>query len=115
MRNRRGRISTAVRYQPGRNTHAANSVPTAVSHLPSSVPKTRRGSAKSIITTPMERWTGDTSRSTPVHLKRPGLNLRDLLGCKSNVDFAYQLFQEEGGFNPWSTYNSGKYRQFLTQ
>jgi hypothetical protein len=50
-----------------------------------------------------------------VHLKRPGLNLRDLLGCKSNIDFAYQLFQEEGGFSPWSTYNSGRYRQFLTQ
>ena len=50
-----------------------------------------------------------------VHLKRPGLNLRDLLGCKSNIDFAYQLFQEEGGFTPWSTYNSGRYRQFLTQ
>jgi hypothetical protein len=50
-----------------------------------------------------------------VHLKRPGLNLRDLLGCKSNIDFAYQLFQEKGGFTPWSTYNSDKYRQFLTQ
>ena len=50
-----------------------------------------------------------------VHLKRPGLNLRDLLGCKSNIDFAYQLFQEKGGFSPWSTYNSGRYRQFLTQ
>jgi len=50
-----------------------------------------------------------------VHLKRPGLNLRDLLGCKSNIDFAYQLFQEKGGFTPWSTYNSGRYRQFLTQ
>ena len=50
-----------------------------------------------------------------VHLKRPGLNLRDLLGCKSNIDFAYQLFQEKGGFSPWSTYNSGSYRQFLTQ
>jgi hypothetical protein len=50
-----------------------------------------------------------------VHLKRPELNLRDLLGCKSNIDFAYQLFQEKGGFTPWSTYNSGRYRQFLTQ
>jgi hypothetical protein len=48
-----------------------------------------------------------------VHLKRPGLNLRDLLDCKANIDFAYQLFQEQHGFTPWSTYNSGIYRQFL--
>src|SRR3954454_1230090 len=48
-----------------------------------------------------------------VHLKRPGLNLRDLLDCKANIDFAYQLFLEKGGFTPWSTYNSGAYRRFL--
>lgn len=48
-----------------------------------------------------------------VHLQRPGLNLRDLLDCKANIDFAYQLYQEKGGFTPWSTYKSGKYRQFL--
>ncbi len=48
-----------------------------------------------------------------VHLKRPGLNLRDLLDCKANIDFAYQLYLEKGGFTPWSTYNSGDYRKFL--
>jgi len=48
-----------------------------------------------------------------VHLKRPGLNLRDLLDCKANIDFAYQLFVESHGFTPWSTYNSGAYRRFL--
>jgi hypothetical protein len=48
-----------------------------------------------------------------VHLERPGLNLRDLLDCKANIDFAYQLYQEKHGFSPWSTYNSGKYREFL--
>jgi hypothetical protein len=48
-----------------------------------------------------------------VHLKRPGLNLRDLLDCKANIDFAYQLYRERGGFTPWSTYNSGRYRSFL--
>jgi hypothetical protein len=47
-----------------------------------------------------------------VHLKRPGLNLRDLLDCKANIDFAYQLYTERG-FQPWSTYNSGAYRQYL--
>ena len=47
-----------------------------------------------------------------VHLKRPGLNLRDLLDCKANIDFAYQLYREQGGFTPWSTYNSGLYRKF---
>jgi hypothetical protein len=48
-----------------------------------------------------------------VHLKRPGLNLRDLLDCRANIDFAYQLYREKGGFTPWSTFNSGLYRKFL--
>lgn len=47
-----------------------------------------------------------------VHLKRAGLNLRDLLDCRANIDFAYQLYLERG-FAPWSTYNNGAYRQFL--
>jgi hypothetical protein len=47
-----------------------------------------------------------------VHLKRAGVNLRDLLDCKANIDFAYQLYKERG-FQPWSTFNSGAYRQFL--
>lgn len=47
-----------------------------------------------------------------VHLKRPGLNLRDLLDCKANIDFAYQLYIERG-FEPWTTYTSGAYRQYL--
>jgi hypothetical protein len=47
-----------------------------------------------------------------VHLRRPGLNLRDLLDCKTNIDFAYQLFREKG-FEPWTTYTSGAYRKFL--
>ncbi len=47
-----------------------------------------------------------------VHLTRPGLNLRDLLDCKANIDFAYLLYLERG-FQPWSTYNSGEYRKFL--
>jgi hypothetical protein len=48
-----------------------------------------------------------------IHLQRPGLILRDLLDCKANIDFAYQLYQEKRGFTPWSTYTSGKYREFL--
>jgi hypothetical protein len=48
-----------------------------------------------------------------VHLKRPGLNLRDLLDCKANIDFAYQLYRERGGFTPWSTFNSGLYKKFI--
>jgi len=47
-----------------------------------------------------------------VHLKRPGLNLRDLLDCKANIDFAYQLYAERG-FQPWSTYNNGAYLKHL--
>ena len=47
-----------------------------------------------------------------VHLVKPGLNLRDLLDCKANIDFAYQLYTEKG-FQPWTTYVSGAYRKFL--
>ena len=47
-----------------------------------------------------------------VHLKRAGVNLRDLLDCKANIDFAYQLYRERG-FEPWTTYTSGLYRNFL--
>lgn len=50
-----------------------------------------------------------------VHLKRPGLNLRDLLDCRANIDFAYQLYTEKRGFSPWSTYRSGAYRRYLRQ
>jgi len=50
-----------------------------------------------------------------VHLKRPGLNLRDLLDCKANIDFAYQLYRENGGFSPWSTFKNGAYRRFMSQ
>jgi len=48
-----------------------------------------------------------------VHLKRPGLNLRDMLDCKANIDFAYQLYSERDGFDAWSTYRNGAYRKFL--
>jgi hypothetical protein len=50
-----------------------------------------------------------------VHLQRPGLVLRDLLDCRANIDFAYQLYSEHHGFTPWATYNSGVYRKFLRQ
>ena len=48
-----------------------------------------------------------------VHLKRRGLNLRDLLDCKANIDFAYRLYVENHGFTPWATFNSGRYRRYL--
>ena len=48
-----------------------------------------------------------------VHLQRPGIVLRDLLDCRTNIDFAYQLYVEHHGFSPWSTYNNGQYRHFL--
>ena len=47
-----------------------------------------------------------------VHLKRVGVNLRDLLDCKANIDFAFVLYQERG-FEPWTTYTSGAYRKYL--
>jgi hypothetical protein len=48
-----------------------------------------------------------------VHLQRPGINLRDLLDCKANIDFAYQLYAENHGFSPWAAFNNGKYVRFL--
>jgi hypothetical protein len=48
-----------------------------------------------------------------VHLKRPGLNLRDLLDCRANIDFAYQLYSERQSFSAWTAYNSGAYRKYL--
>jgi hypothetical protein len=48
-----------------------------------------------------------------VHLKRPGVNLRALLDCKANIDFAYRLYTERG-FEPWTTYRDGAYRKFLS-
>jgi hypothetical protein len=48
-----------------------------------------------------------------VHLKRPGVNLRDLLDCRANIDFAYQLYSERQSFSAWSTYNNGAYRKYL--
>jgi hypothetical protein len=48
-----------------------------------------------------------------VHLKRRGVNLRDLLDCKANIDLAFQLYTENHGFTPWASYNSGAYRKFL--
>lgn len=47
-----------------------------------------------------------------VHLQRPGLNLRDLLDCKANIDFAFVLYRERG-FAPWTTYTSGAYLKYL--
>lgn len=47
-----------------------------------------------------------------VNLKRAGVNLRGLLDCRANIDFAYQLYIERG-FEPWTTYRSGAYLQFL--
>jgi hypothetical protein len=47
-----------------------------------------------------------------VHLKRAGVNLRGLLDCRANIDFAYQLYTERG-FQPWTTFRTGEYRRFL--
>ena len=48
-----------------------------------------------------------------VHLKRPGVVLRNLLDCKANIDFAYELYEERHGFSAWAAYNSGKYLRYL--
>jgi hypothetical protein len=47
-----------------------------------------------------------------VHLKRSGVNLRGLLDCKANIDFAYRLYTERG-FEPWTTYRDRVYLKYL--
>lgn len=99
--------------QHGSNTHVGNSVLIAALRLQFNGPKIRRAKCE------IYHYNSDGTldwgyfQINTVHLERPGLNLRELLDCKTNIDFAYQLYQEKHGFTPWSTYNSGKYRQFL--
>ena len=50
-----------------------------------------------------------------VHLKRRGLNLRDLLDCKANMNSRTCSWYVERGFQPWSTYNNGAYQKYLLQ
>lgn len=50
-----------------------------------------------------------------VHLKRPGVVLRNLLDCRANIDFAHKLYLERGNFTAWSTYNNGAYRRYLSE
>ncbi len=50
-----------------------------------------------------------------IHLQRKNLNLRDLLDCRANIDFAYRLYLEKGNFTPWSTFNNGAYRRYLRE
>lgn len=113
MRTTLGRISTAVHYQHGSNTHAVGSD----CRLALAIQRAENPQGKCEIYHHNSDGTLDWGyfQINTVHLKRPGLNLRDLLDCKANIDFAYQLFQQKGGFTPWSTYDSGRYRQFLGQ
>lgn len=43
---------------------------------------------------------------------RPPVN--ELLDCYTNIDTAHKIYQTQG-FNPWSTYKSGKYKKFLNK
>jgi hypothetical protein len=45
------------------------------------------------------------------HLKK-GWKLTDLLDCHKNIDYAHQLYQEQG-FNPWVAYQNQSYKRFL--
>lgn len=37
---------------------------------------------------------------------------KDLLDCKTNIDTAFKIYQEQG-FGPWSTYKNGAYKKYL--
>lgn len=46
-----------------------------------------------------------------VHLKK-GWKAIDLLDCRKNVDYAYELYEAQG-FSPWTAYKSGAYLKHL--
>lgn len=46
-----------------------------------------------------------------VHLKN--VNLKALLDCHANIDFAYKLYKQQGNFSAWSTFKSGTYKKYL--
>jgi hypothetical protein len=46
-----------------------------------------------------------------VHLKK-GWKLTDLMDCKKNIDYAYEIYKVQG-WNPWVTYSKGTYKQYL--
>lgn len=46
-----------------------------------------------------------------VHLKK-GWKLADLLDCKKNVDYAYEIYKAQG-FQPWVAYTTGAYKRFI--
>jgi hypothetical protein len=64
----------------GMHLVVANRFATAISPQPHSGPDVGKGAE-------------DLIEST-VHLKRPRLNLRDLLECRANIDFAYQPYKQ---------------------
>jgi hypothetical protein len=53
--------------------------------------ETQKGNARRITITVTARSTGGTSRSTPCTSKRRGVNLRDLLDCKANIETILKL------------------------
>lgn len=46
-----------------------------------------------------------------VHLKK-GWKVTELLDCKKNIDYAYEIYEAQG-FEPWSSYKNGSYKKFL--
>jgi hypothetical protein len=45
--------------------------------------------------------------------KHPEFNGLDLNDPQTNANAAFSIFQQSGGFRPWSTYNSGAYTSHL--
>jgi hypothetical protein len=39
----------------------------------------------------------------------PQYSAADLLDPQANMDAAFQIYQQAGGFTPWTTYNTGAY------
>src|SRR5690349_18275147 len=102
-------ISTDTASLPGNSMHAANSGRIAAALA---IQRAENPQGKCEIYHYNSDGTLDWGyfQINTVHIKRPRINLRDLLDCQANIDFAYQLYREKRGFTPWSTFNNGEYR-----
>ena len=73
--------------------HATSSGPRAALRPRFNAPRSARG-VRGLSLQPDGTLDWGYFQINTVHLERPGLNLRDLLDCKANIDFAYQLYTE---------------------
>lgn len=43
------------------------------------------------------------------NLAKQGMTMEDMKDCKKNIDYAYKMWKDQGGFQAWSAYTNGSY------